>query len=64
MAHRGAFLRGYKWDDLTEAEKAALSDVVSIASTRAAVGVGVVLTAAALVSSGMYSHSDHPSANF
>lgn len=45
-------LRRYKWDDLSDPEREAVKDSVGIAATRAGVGVGVVLTTAALVTNG------------
>lgn len=45
-------LRGYKWDSLTEAEKEAVKESLQIAGSRAAIGFGVVSTAAAAIASG------------
>ncbi|KAI0559414.1 hypothetical protein FGB62_152g028 [Gracilaria domingensis] len=52
---RDAFRR-FKWDDLTDAEKDAVSDVMTIALSRAGIGVGVVLTTAAVLSGGRISY--------
>lgn len=45
-------LRRYKWSDLSEPEQEAVKDSAIVASTRAAVGIGVVLSTAAMISSG------------
>jgi hypothetical protein len=44
--------RRYRWNDLTEPEQDAMRDALSIAGTRAAIGVGVVATLAAGLTSG------------
>lgn len=48
----GSTLRRYKWDDLHAAEKEAVKDAFGLAATRSAVGLGVVVTIAALLSNG------------
>lgn len=48
-----SLLRRYKWESLTQPEKDAVSDAMGIAATRAGVGIGVVLTTAAVISGGM-----------
>lgn len=57
MGQAISVLRGYKWQDFTEPEQEAVSDAVQIGATRAAVGLGTVLTAAAAFSGGMYNSS-------
>lgn len=52
MTTSKSLFRRYKWDDLKEGEKQALTDVMAIAGMRAGVGVGVVLTAAAFLTNG------------
>lgn len=47
-----SFLRRYKWNDLTVAEKEAVNDAMFLAATRAGVGLGIVLTIAGLASNG------------
>lgn len=47
-----SFLRRYKWNDLSVAEKEAVNDAMLLAATRAGVGLGIVLTLAGLTSTG------------
>lgn len=49
-----SFLRRYKWNDLTVAEKDAVNDAMILATTRAGVGLGAVLTAAVIISNGKF----------
>ncbi|CAN8065635.1 unnamed protein product [Agarophyton chilense] len=60
MASRTDVFRRFNWDDLTDPEKDAVSDVISIAATRACIGVGVVLTASAVISSARKGRSQLP----
>lgn len=46
-----AMLGRYRWEELMESEKDALRDCIGIASTRAGIGLGAVLTIAAVSSS-------------
>jgi hypothetical protein len=43
----------YKWSDLSDPEKDAMRDALGIVGVRAAVGLGVVSTAAAGIASGL-----------
>jgi hypothetical protein len=43
----------YKWSELTDPEKDAMRDALGIVGARAAVGLGVVSTAAAGIASGL-----------
>lgn len=49
-----AMLGRYRWEELMESEKDALRDCIGIASTRAGIGLGAVLTIAAVSSSRKY----------
>ncbi len=50
-----ALLRRHQWKNLTEPERDAVSDCMSIAGMRVAVGVGAVLTTAAVIGQGKHS---------
>jgi hypothetical protein len=49
---RRPLFRRYKWDELTEPEKDGIRDALGIVGLRAAVGVGLVATAAAGIAGG------------
>lgn len=49
MSSHATLFRRYRWERLTEPEREAVRDCMSVAGTRAAVGMGCVLTAAALI---------------
>ncbi len=49
MSSHTTLFRRYRWERLTEPEREAIRDCMGVAGTRIAVGMGVVLTAAALL---------------
>lgn len=49
-----AMLSRYRWEELMDSEKDAVRDCIGIASTRAGIGLGAVLTIAAISSSRKY----------
>lgn len=52
-----SLLRRYKWSELSVAERDAVNDALGLALTRSGVGLGAVLTVAAVVSNGTSSES-------